>query len=134
VGDACDNCPAVANGAQTNTDGDAFGDDCDLCPAVATPLNVALMPGDANDDAVVTSQDIIHLVNYVFKSGPEPLPVALAGDADCNGFVTAGDVIILVNFTFKSGPAPCDVCALPGPLVRGVAVNRFKQYEITMPR
>ena len=29
VGDACDNCPNVANADQTDTDGDGDGDDCD---------------------------------------------------------------------------------------------------------
>jgi agmatine/peptidylarginine deiminase len=39
-GDACDNCPAVANLSQANADGDARGDDCDCAPADGTVFSV----------------------------------------------------------------------------------------------
>lgn len=113
TGDVCDNCPATANITQANFDGDPFGDACDVCPGVAYGVNVVLLSGDVTNDASVTSQDIIFMVNHLFKSGPTPVPVALVGDVDCSGTLTANDVIRLVNFVFKSGASPCDVCALP---------------------
>jgi len=113
TGDACDNCPVLPNADQANFDGDLFGDLCDVCPAVAIGVNITLMTGDATDDGSITSQDIIYMVNHLFKSGPAPMPVSPVGDADCSGALTSSDVIFLVNFVFKSGPAPCDVCALP---------------------
>jgi hypothetical protein len=71
--------------------------------------------GDANNTGAINSADIIHLVNYVFKSGPHPLPCTASGDTNCSGAVTSADVIGLVNYVFKSGAAPCDVCNLiPG--------------------
>lgn len=71
--------------------------------------------GDANNTGTINSADIIHLVNFVFKSGPPPLPCIASGDVNCSGNVTSADVIGLVNFVFKSGAAPCDVCNLiPG--------------------
>jgi hypothetical protein len=70
------------------------------------------LTGDVNVDALLTSADIISLVNYVFKGGPAPLPIELAGDIDCSGAVTSGDIISMVNHVFKSGPAPCDACTI----------------------
>ena len=65
--------------------------------------------GDQDGDGVLTSSDIIYLVNYVFKAGPAPLPCVAAGDANCNGVVTSADIIYLVNYTFKGGLPPCNV-------------------------
>jgi hypothetical protein len=64
--------------------------------------------GDPNLDGSITAADIIYMVNYVFKGGPEPLPVAAAGDVNCDGSATASDVIYLVGHVFKGGPAPCN--------------------------
>ena len=72
------------------------------------PIVVALT-GDANNDRVLNSADVIELVNFVFKSGPVPYPVPAAGDVNCSGSVTSSDIIELVNHVFKSGPGPCDV-------------------------
>jgi len=113
VPDDCDNCPADPNSTQADYDEDGDGDPCDDCPAIDVPGGATLLPGDANEDGILTSADIIYMVVHVFKGGPAPMPVADVGDADCSGDLTSADIIVLVNHVFKSGPAPCDVCTLP---------------------
>ena len=66
--------------------------------------------GDVNRDCAITSADIIHLVNYVFKSGPAPLPDEEAGNANCAGGITSADIIFLVNYVFKGGDPPLGQC------------------------
>ncbi|MBW2992621.1 thrombospondin type 3 repeat-containing protein, partial [Candidatus Woesearchaeota archaeon] len=39
VGDACDNCPAVYNPEQNDTDSDEVGDACDICPGYNDTLD-----------------------------------------------------------------------------------------------
>jgi hypothetical protein len=46
VPDAADDCPDVADPAQTDGDGDVIGDACDNCPAVANPMQA---DGDGDD-------------------------------------------------------------------------------------
>ena len=64
--------------------------------------------GDPNGDRRITLSDIIYLVNYIFKGGTEPAPLA-AGDVNCDLQVTLADVIYLVNYIFKHGDQPCDL-------------------------
>jgi hypothetical protein len=59
-------------------------------------------PGDANLDGKVTVSDVVYLVNYLFKGGPEPW--LLFTDANGDTKTTVSDVVYLVNFLFKGGP------------------------------
>ena len=70
------------------------------------------MSGDVNINGIISASDIIVLVNYVFKAGPEPLPCLANGDVNCNGLVSSSDIITLVISVFKAGPPPCNVCDL----------------------
>lgn len=67
----------------------------------------SFMRGDVNASGSITAADVIYLVNYVFKAGPAPVPVAAAGDVNCSGTITAADIIYLVGYVFKGGPPPC---------------------------
>jgi hypothetical protein len=78
----------------------------DLTLTVGQPLRP---DGDMNADGVVTSGDIVFLVNYVFKGGPAPVPLSF-GDVDLSCAITSADIIYLVNFVFKAGPAPLGSC------------------------
>jgi len=70
---------------------------------VASPQYI---PGDANGDEIVNVGDVVYLVNYLYKNGPAPYPLA-AGDANCDEIINVGDVIYLVNYLYKGGPPPC---------------------------
>ncbi|MGB8657912.1 MAG: SBBP repeat-containing protein [Candidatus Zixiibacteriota bacterium] len=63
------------------------------------------MSGDANGDWIVDVEDVIYLVNYLFKGRPAPNPLE-RGDATCDGIVDSGDVAFLINYLFKRGSAP----------------------------
>ena len=59
-------------------------------------------PGDANWDERITLPDIIYVINYVFKNGPEPVPFYLSGDMTEDGLVNLADIMALVNYIFRS--------------------------------
>ena len=59
-------------------------------------------PGDVNADEKITLIDIVYLVNYVFKGGPEPLPFFLSGDMNEDATVNLTDIVLLVNYVFSS--------------------------------
>lgn len=69
-------------------------------------MNMAVLIGDVNHDAIVNVSDVVYLISYIFSAGPEPNPV-FAGDADCNRVVNISDVVFLVGYIFAGGPAPC---------------------------
>jgi len=76
-------------------------------PELTVPAHMRVVPrGDANGDFIVTLSDAVHLLNYLFKSGPAPDPIE-AGDAYCDDKVDTSDIIYLINYLFKSGPPPC---------------------------
>jgi len=62
--------------------------------------------GDANGDSEVSIADVVYLVNYLFRSGPEPDPLWVA-DCNQNGSADIVDAIYLTDYLFKSGPSPC---------------------------
>jgi hypothetical protein len=69
--------------------------------------------GDVNYDGFVNASDIIHLVNYVFKSSYGPYGFTNGGDMNGNCTTTAADIIYLVNFVFKTGWPPVGPCSGP---------------------
>ena len=63
--------------------------------------------GDANRDGVINVGDVVYLVSYLYKNGPEPLP-AESGDCNRDQNVDVGDVVDLVNYLYKNGSPPCE--------------------------
>ncbi len=68
--------------------------------------------GDCNFDCKIDLEDIVVLLNYLFKGGSAP-PTSYAGDANSDGVVDLGDLVFLLGYTFKGGAPPGGV--LPSP-------------------
>jgi hypothetical protein len=66
--------------------------------------------GDANGDGAVGVADIVFLINYLFKNGPPPNPLA-SGDENGDCELNPADVIYLLNYLFRGGPPPREGCA-----------------------
>ncbi len=61
--------------------------------------------GDANIDGSILVDDLIDLVDYLFKGNYAP-NCKEEGDANGTGQILVDDLILLVNYIFKSGPPP----------------------------
>ena len=61
--------------------------------------------GDANLDGAILVDDLVLLVNYLFKGGQPPTCIE-EGDANGSGFILVDDLTLLVNYLFKSGLPP----------------------------
>ncbi len=124
VGDVCDNCPSHSNLDQTNSDGDSYGDACDNCITVDNEDQAdynsdgigdaccCITRGDINDDGgtLITIEDLIYLVSYMFQGGPAPMCAEAADiNNDGNPLYTIEDLVYLVAYMFQGGTAP-DAC------------------------
>lgn len=61
--------------------------------------------GDANGDGVIDIEDVVYLINYLYRNGDSPNPVE-AGDCNCDEIVDLGDVVYLINYLYRGGPPP----------------------------
>ena len=91
--------------------GDFLHPNADTCCFMFSVCAVAER-GDVNGNGISNSEDIIYLVNYIFKGGTMPFGPYTA-DMNCDGVPNAGDIITLVNYVFKSGALPCNTCTSP---------------------
>ncbi|MGB8658335.1 MAG: dockerin type I repeat-containing protein [Candidatus Zixiibacteriota bacterium] len=66
--------------------------------------------GDVNGDGKIDAGDVVFLINYLFRAGPFPQPLA-AGDSNGDCKVDTGDLVYLVNYLFRGGPHPVRGCA-----------------------
>jgi hypothetical protein len=64
--------------------------------------------GDANNDNSVNVSDAVHIINYVFIGGSEPLPVLACGDANTDASVNVSDAVSIINYVFIGGGIPGD--------------------------
>jgi len=61
--------------------------------------------GDTNSDDAINILDVVLVINFIYKDGPEATPPHVAnvnGDESINIL----DVVYLINYIYKGGPAP----------------------------
>ncbi len=65
-----------------------------------------LQRGDLDFEGEIKISDLTYLVNFLFKSGAPPVPMADAGDFSCDAFVNVTDLTQLVKYLFQGGNSP----------------------------
>jgi hypothetical protein len=104
----------ISEGPQTQTIF-TLTDFTEMCPEVVLKSERHLSaqdspPGDANGSGEVNVVDVVFLINYLFRNGPEPAyPPCADPNVDC--WVTVSDVVYLINYVLKSGATPHLGCA-----------------------
>jgi hypothetical protein len=61
--------------------------------------------GDANDDGRIEAGDVVFLLSFLYRNGPEPFPLQ-SGDANSDGEVDGSDVVYLLNYLYRGGAPP----------------------------
>lgn len=61
--------------------------------------------GDANGDSQITVDDVVFLINYLYRNGPVSDPME-SGDASGDGQINVDDVVYLISYLFRAGPPP----------------------------
>ncbi len=79
------------------------------------PLPAGFEPGNCDGQtpgggSPINVSDLTYLVSYLFKGGPEPVPVLLNGDCNCSLDINVADLTYLVAYLFTGGPPPCNPC------------------------
>jgi hypothetical protein len=66
---------------------------------------------NASQPTTIDIADLVYVVAFMFKSGPEPIPFE-SGDVNCSNppEIDISDLVYLVAYMFKSGAAPCASC------------------------
>jgi len=64
--------------------------------------------GEADGSTPISILDVVYIINFKYKEGPDPIPYALcSADAECDCDIDILDIVYLINFKYKEGPSPC---------------------------
>jgi hypothetical protein len=83
----------------------------DILPElISGTLSIEVICGDVNGDGLVSTPDVVYLLNYLFKGGLPPLcapePYLACGDVNSDDHVSVSDIVYLISYLFKGGPEP----------------------------
>jgi len=67
------------------------------------------LPGDYDDNGEVNVADLVAMVDYIFKGGPEPVKMN-SGDVNADCVIIVDDLVYMVDYIFKGGPDPVWGC------------------------
>ena len=67
---------------------------------------LAISRGDADNSGEVDILDVTYIINYLYKSGPEPEPHPLMADAEGDGDIDILDSNYIINYLYKNGSPP----------------------------
>lgn len=68
-------------------------------------------PGDSNNDGLINITDAVYDIQFIFNSGPAPVPELLAADMNCDSLVNITDAVYMIQYIFNGGPGPACTCA-----------------------
>jgi len=71
----------------------------------AGDIGCSFICGDADGDMLINILDIVFIINFIYKSGPEPNPVESV-DVNSDYEINILDVVYIINYVYKSGPEP----------------------------
>ncbi len=64
-------------------------------------------PGEADGIPLINILDIVYIINFKYKDGPDPVPYALcSADAIADCVINILDIVHVINYKYKGGPAP----------------------------
>lgn len=69
-------------------------------------VKVTARRGDVDCDSDIDLEDVIFLINYLYRNGEEP-PLLETADANCDRIIDVADLMVLLNYLFKKGAPPC---------------------------
>jgi hypothetical protein len=61
--------------------------------------------GDLNQDGLINILDVVLLIDYKYKNGPEPVPMINAY-INNDDLINILDIVYLLNYKYKDGPGP----------------------------
>ncbi len=108
VGACCflGNC-VILPAAECESLGGQYQGDGTVCDPNPCDQTCCLQRGDAlHDNQLILVNDLVFLVNYVFKGGPSPFCLEEGDALADNGLILVNDLVFLVNYVFKGGPPP----------------------------